>query len=83
MRLGRAAAPAFIALALHAQMLYLAPGGNDGWSGRLAEPNVSHSVIADPRFVDGGSYNFTLRPDSPALSLGFQPINIHDLGPRP
>ena len=33
-----------------------------------------HSIIADPQFVDASSGNFTLRPTSPALKLGFQQI---------
>ena len=33
-----------------------------------------HSVIADPHFSTQG--NFQLRPDSPALSLGFKPLPL-------
>jgi parallel beta-helix repeat protein len=40
------------------------------------------SVIADPLFVNPGSYDFTLRPESPALKLGFQPIDLRNVGPR-
>lgn len=35
----------------------------------------AHSVIADPRFVDPARNDYTLRPDSPALKLGFQPLD--------
>ncbi len=42
-----------------------------------------HSVIADPRFADFASRNFTLLPDSPAHPLGFQTIDMSDVGPRP
>ncbi|MGO8753562.1 MAG: right-handed parallel beta-helix repeat-containing protein [Thermoguttaceae bacterium] len=41
-----------------------------------------NSLIADPRFVDPGSGNFALRPDSPAWKLGFKPIDVSRVGPR-
>ncbi len=43
----------------------------------------THSVVADPLFVDPANGDFTLRPDSPALALGFKPIDIRPVGPRP
>ena len=33
-----------------------------------------HSVVADPMFVDAAAGDFTLKPDSPAFALGFEPI---------
>ncbi|MHB8897374.1 MAG: right-handed parallel beta-helix repeat-containing protein [Thermoguttaceae bacterium] len=41
-----------------------------------------HSVIADPKFVDAEHFDFRLQPDSPALALGFQPIDLSAVGPR-
>ena len=41
-----------------------------------------HTVIADPLFVDAERDDYTLRPDSPALKLGFQPIDTKVIGPR-
>jgi Right handed beta helix region len=41
------------------------------------------SIVADPLFMDPEKDNFTLRRDSPALKLGFNPIDISNLGPRP
>ncbi len=38
----------------------------DGWD--------KHSVAADPLFVDIPNLDFTLKPESPALKLGFKPI---------
>jgi hypothetical protein len=42
-----------------------------------------HSVVADPGFRDAANYDFTLAPDSPALALGFTPIDLNGVGPRP
>jgi len=41
-----------------------------------------HSIIADPQFATAESYDFTLAADSPALALGFRPIEISLVGPR-
>jgi hypothetical protein len=41
-----------------------------------------HSVIADPLFVDPAKGNFALRPGSPALKLGFKPIDLKGVGIR-
>lgn len=39
-----------------------------------------HSIAADPKFVDPARYDFRLRPDSPAIKLGFQPIDTSTIG---
>ena len=36
-----------------------------------------HSLVADPMFVDPERDDYGLKPDSPALKLGFQPIERH------
>jgi parallel beta-helix repeat protein len=41
-----------------------------------------HSLIADPLFEDVENHDFRLKPDSPALKLGFQPIDLSTVGPR-
>jgi hypothetical protein len=38
--------------------------------------------VTDPLFVDPTSGNFNVEPDSPALKLGFEPIDISRVGPR-
>ena len=40
-------------------------------------------LIADPLFVDAEHYDFHLKPDSPALKIGFRPIDMSHVGPRP
>ena len=41
-----------------------------------------HSIIADPLFVDAANDDYSLKPDSPALKLGFRPIDISKVGLR-
>ena len=38
------------------------------------------SIVADPKFVDAEHGNFALKPDSPALKLGFKPIDESQIG---
>jgi len=47
------------------------------WQKRGFDPN---SVIADPLFVDPARDDYTLRPDSPAFKLGFEPIDTSQAG---
>jgi parallel beta-helix repeat protein len=42
----------------------------------------AQSVVADPLFVNAGSYDFRLKPNSPALKLGFKQIDMSTVGPR-
>ncbi|MDW8352174.1 MAG: right-handed parallel beta-helix repeat-containing protein [Anaerolineae bacterium] len=50
---------------------------------QAATGNDRHSLVADPGFRDLANFDFTLAPDSPALMLGFRPIDLSDVGPRP
>ncbi len=38
------------------------------------------SLVADPQFFDAEAHDFRLRDTSPALGLGFQPINTSQVG---
>ena len=39
-----------------------------------------HSIVADPKFVDPARFDFRLQKDSPALKLGFKPIDTSRVG---
>lgn len=41
-----------------------------------------HAQYADPLFANPDQGDFTLKPNSPALALGFQPIDLSQVGPR-
>jgi hypothetical protein len=40
------------------------------------------SLIADPQFVDAKRHDYRLKPSSPALGLGFEPIDLSTVGSR-
>ena len=71
---------------LDANCYWDAAGGPPGFPGGLsfaqwqAKGQDVHSVIADPKFVDPEKLDFALQPDSPALKLGFQPIDTGTIG---
>ncbi|MFN7937275.1 MAG: right-handed parallel beta-helix repeat-containing protein [Bryobacteraceae bacterium] len=50
---------------------------------RLVDGQDAHSRIADPLFVNAGGGDFRLRAGSPALELGFKPIDLSRVGPQP
>ena len=49
------------------------------WQGRGDDTN---SVIADPLFVAPEKFDLRLKPESPALKLGFKPIDLNTVGAR-
>jgi len=42
----------------------------------------SHSIFADPLFVDPENDDYSLKPESPAFKLGFKPIDLSRVGLR-
>jgi hypothetical protein len=47
---------------------------------RQQQKHDQHSIIADPMFVDPTHHDFHLKPDSPALKLGFEPFDYTRAG---
>ena len=64
-------------------------GGKDGESEALsleewqARGYDRHSVFADPMFVDEANGDYRLKPDSPALKLGFESFSMEGWGLLP
>ena len=48
----------------------------------LANTRSRTEALNDPLFVNAKKYDFHLRPDSPALKLGFKDIDLSTVGPR-
>jgi hypothetical protein len=47
------------------------------WQGRGHDTDT---IIADPQFVDADNYDFRLKPNSPALMIGFKPFDYSKAG---
>ncbi|MEI6196950.1 MAG: right-handed parallel beta-helix repeat-containing protein, partial [Verrucomicrobiota bacterium] len=54
----------------------------DTWAAWQQRGKDAHSLYADPLFVAPEQGDFTLKPESPAFALGFQPIDLSQVGPR-
>jgi hypothetical protein len=64
------------------------PAESAGWFGQeklLEWQKKGHdlnSIVSDPLFANPDQNDFRLRPDSPALQRGFQPLDLGAVGPR-
>jgi parallel beta-helix repeat protein len=61
-------------------LLFNVPNAKSYLEGRRPDGHETHSQIADPMFVDPENDDYRLKPDSPALQLGFQPIDFARIG---
>ena len=52
------------------------------WDQWRARGHDQTSLVADPKFVDPDAFNLTLQSNSPAIKLGFKPIDLSRVGPR-
>ena len=50
------------------------------WAAWEKSGKETGSVFADPKFRDPTAFDFTLAPDSPALKLGFKPLDLTGVG---
>jgi parallel beta-helix repeat protein len=66
-------------LAGHPEKMKFAGATFDEWKKRGHD---LHSKITDPQFIAPEKRDFNLRSGSPALALGFKPIDISTVGPR-
>ena len=53
----------------------------DDWESWKAAGNDTHSIIADPLFVNAAQADYRLKPNSSAFQLGFKPIPVEKIGP--
>ena len=58
------------------------PWAGSSWADWQQRGKDRHSQYADPLFVNPEQGDFTLRSESPAFALGFQPIDLSRVGPR-
>jgi parallel beta-helix repeat protein len=52
----------------------------DEWDAWQAQGMDRDSLVADPLFIDAAKDDYRLRSESPALTLGFEPIPIERIG---
>lgn len=57
------------------------PTGTNEWEAWQANGMDRHSLVADPQFENLEKDDFRLKPNSPALRLGFEPIPFEKMGP--
>ncbi len=64
------------------QLVFGASGDPLPFVGWQALGKDAGARVADPLFVDANGLDFSLRPDSPALAMGFEPIDLSTVGVR-
>ena len=52
----------------------------NAWQAWTARGQDTRSMVADPLFVDPAARDYSLKPDSPAFALGFEPIDLSTVG---
>ncbi len=52
------------------------------WTDWNSRGHDRHSILADPRFVNPENGDFHLSPDSTARELGFEPLDLSEVGPQ-
>jgi len=57
-----------------------ADGSLDKWRQLLGGKFDQHSLAADPLFIDAANRDYRLKPESPALRIGFKPIDVTAVG---
>ncbi len=62
---------------------YVDNNGEIGFAAWQKLGHDHHSLIADPKFRNWKKRDFALGKDSPAGEIGFEPIDLADVGPRP
>jgi hypothetical protein len=56
---------------------------NATWHEWRARGHDTNSLIADPMFAEPAAFNLEVKPESPALKLGFHQIDTSTAGVRP
>jgi parallel beta-helix repeat protein len=56
--------------------------GSDSWESWRNEGYDLHSAVADPKFTNVPNRDFRLLSGSPAIGIGFHPIDLSTVGPR-
>ena len=60
---------------------FLLVQGNESFHTWKQRGHDAGSLIADPLFTDPKVFDFTLKPDSPALQIGIESLNLDRAGP--
>ena len=64
------------------ELVFGETGNPLSFAGWQADGKDLDARIADPLFVDAEGLDFALRPGSPALAMGFVPIDTSTVGVR-